>query len=547
MEYYKDRPERPQAKDPPSFTAPLKSDNAGFAQAQHPTVSTETLQLVIREEVTEANRFFGRPVISRVGYDLAIFRQGTIAGWIAANSVTTLNELGKAYRSRVKNGDVVYAIKNGQWHLEISDTLRTKDGRSRDYTLDLTLSIIDARQFIEQYVQYSNQHTDPVEMVSRAIKGFLRQTMGLIDHDLMSDRDLINAALEALRYENNSAFGLVVNRADVLRFDIDPHIKKLREIDQRIEKGSLEAKGEGTIGKIKAQNDADVKIIAKKADVEVNRLERDAQREQSWKDATFEAELERHKLHQIIDNLAYHNQIEEAKLAKEVRAAEHEGRLVRIRANNQASVQVTEIRNELIKDLSRMKEEYLRSIREAVEDDQQRIGAALADSGLLELLAALERLSGSSATAHRSLPSIAQTSAETFPDTGAPGKPSGEWPSPTTGPLPGILKQDVAEDPILLIADLGLKLILTSLGEEQSPLTGLGQHTAFLICGVITHSPVEQARLQVGDILVEMNALPLATLEDLSRAVSSARPGQELSFVALRDRALISGTIKLPH
>ncbi|HLG78248.1 MAG TPA: PDZ domain-containing protein, partial [Ktedonobacteraceae bacterium] len=60
-------------------------------------------------------------------------------------------------------------------------------------------------------------------------------------------------------------------------------------------------------------------------------------------------------------------------------------------------------------------------------------------------------------------------------------------------------------------------------------------------------SPVEQARLQVGDILVEMNALPLATLEDLSRAVSSARPGQELSFVALRDRALISGTIKLPH
>lgn len=517
------------------------------AQPQREAISTRTLQLVIREEVTDTNRFFGRQEKQRLGYDVAIFRNGAYAGLIAADSFTTPGELANAYRRRVKNGDVIYAIKNGQWHLEVSDTLRTSDGRFRTYILDLSLSIVSTKQFIEQYVQYSNQYNDPVELASRAIKGFVRQVMGQMAHDHMTERDLINAALEALKYENNSAFGLSVNRADVLTFDIDPHVKALRDIQRDIEKGALEAQGSGTIDEIKARNEANQRLIAKQTDADITRLEGNVRREENSKDAALSAELEQRKLQGAIDNLIYHNQLEEARRAKEERDARHEGEIARIRANNQAHVLVTEMRDDFIKRLGQMAREFDKNVRLAVNDEGKGVEEALASSGILELLDAVDRLAGSASQTRPPRPMITPAEDDAAPDFAtAPGRTSGEW-STSTGPLPGILKQGTPEDPVLLISDLGLKLIQISPGEERSQLTGLGQETAFLICACAAHSPAEQAHLQVGDILVTMNEIQLVTLNDLSQAVSAGRAGQELSFLVLRDRALIPGTIRIPR
>lgn len=538
----------------------LSGWQASFAEPEQPqwearpeqppreSVSTRSLQLVIREDVTDTNRFFGRLEKERLGYDVAIFRRGICAGWIAANSVTTSTELVSAYRSRVKNGDVIYAIKHGSWHLEVSGTLKTSDGRSRDYTLDLTLSIINTRQFIEQYVQYSNQHQDPVELALRAIKGFLRQVMSQIAHDHMTEHDLINAALEALKYENNAAFGLSVNRADVLVFDIDPHLKELQDIQETIEKSRLEAQGTTAVDEIKARNEANQRLIAKQADVEITRLEGNVRREESGKDAEHEASLEQQKLQQMLANLAYQTQLEEAQRAKEERDARHEGKLALIRASNQAHIRVTEVRDEFIKELSRIRSEIVKNIRDAVGNDQQSIDEALEASGILELLDAFDRLAGSGSHARPSRPAITAASEETEPDfTVPPGHAGDVWPPAGTGPLPGIIKQDITEDPVLLISDLGLKLMHTSLGDGRGQLTGLGQDTAFLICSCATRGPAEQAHLQAGDILVTMNDIPLATLNDLARAVSVCKAGQEIPFLVLRDRALIPGTVKMPR
>ncbi|MHC4506608.1 MAG: PDZ domain-containing protein [Planctomycetota bacterium] len=53
--------------------------------------------------------------------------------------------------------------------------------------------------------------------------------------------------------------------------------------------------------------------------------------------------------------------------------------------------------------------------------------------------------------------------------------------------------------------------------------------------GVRANSPAEGAGLRPGDRIVEFDGAPIANLEEFAALLSSARPGQRVGIVAIRD------------
>jgi S1-C subfamily serine protease len=71
---------------------------------------------------------------------------------------------------------------------------------------------------------------------------------------------------------------------------------------------------------------------------------------------------------------------------------------------------------------------------------------------------------------------------------------------------------------------------------------GLAQTTGVLVMDVVAEAAAARAELQVGDVIVTLDGMPVTGVDDLHRALTGERAGQPVAVAVLRRAELLTLT-----
>ena len=519
---------------------------------------TDTLRLVQKEEGRSTFYIFRRKRTEQYGFCLVIFRGKALLGYIPSTDIMVEGDILRRYKQiGIKDGDTILSVNLGPQPLEIKDSLPTKDGYPRQYSLLLDVCVIDPIKFAQRYIQ----DTDPVARARTAIEGYIQSCASQWRHDDLNENVLRDFAEQALTIEPNTSLGLKVVKAQKASLPMNPDRAREIEIARKRDLEEKEIQAKGFVDRAKKQEEINLETLSTQGTIDIEELRAMARREEELRQRQHQDQLAISELDQqlirqgktnelnlltnsgtlqIEEAQARHtHQIEEigilAKLGQQVRVHEIEMQDKRHQLEMDRLAWESQIQQNLIAEVGKGTiPALITRIREQIGDDKSSLRGAVSDPELqylLDIISGTRSTSGEPLRITQNKESIAVSENQ---DQTAP-KPNAE--DTPVQALPGVIQQ---KDTIIEIPDLGLKLIQTQLSEEQCQRAGIGSNsTGFIICMLGEYGAAREGQLMVGDIVVELNGIQPYTVQDLSHAMSSLPTDSGVSLYVLRGEALI--------
>ncbi|HJT56269.1 MAG TPA: hypothetical protein VJ761_07240 [Ktedonobacteraceae bacterium] len=530
---------------------------------------TDTLRLVQKEEGRSTFYIFRRKRTEQYGFCLVIFRGKALLGYIPSTDIMVEGDILRRYKQiGIKDGDTILSVNLGPQPLEIRDSLSTRDGYPRQYTLVLDVCVIDPIKFAQRYVQ----DTDPVARARTAIEGYIQSCASQWRHDDLNENVLRDFAEQALTVEPNTSLGLKVVKAQKASLPLNPDRAREIEIARKREIEEQEIQAKGIVDRARKQEEINLETLSTQGTIDIEELRAIARRQQEAIDAESRREEElRQRQHQdqlaiseldqqlirqgktnelnlltnsgnlqIEEAQARHtHQIEEigilAKLGQQVRVHEIEMQDKRHQLEMDRLTWESQMQQNLIAEVGKGTiPALITRIREQIGDDKSSLRGAISDPELQYLLDIISGTRGTPGeplriTQDKESIAVSENQDQTTPKPNAEDTP--------VQALPGVIQQ---KDTIIEIPDLSLKLIHTQLSEEQCQRAGIGSNsTGFIIFMLSEYGAAREGQLMVGDIVVELNGIQPYTVQDLSHAMSSLPTDSVVSLYVLRGEALI--------
>jgi hypothetical protein len=171
---------------------------------------TDALNLVETTTVHGFMRIFTQTIGSEAGFSLELFHGGAHRGSISSAQFQQAAQVKQRFQALgARDGDTLYRVNLGPRMQLVQDTLRTRDGYTRDYSITVELQIIDPSQFIELY----RQGADPVHLVILGIKEALQEYGDRTFYEKMQPANIQTQAKYAFdRERDNLRAGIRINR-----------------------------------------------------------------------------------------------------------------------------------------------------------------------------------------------------------------------------------------------------------------------------------------------------------------------------------------------
>lgn len=499
-----------------------------------PNTLTDSLNFVQQEEETrDSFPLFKRARTDKYGFALVVIRKGSLVGYIPSKGITVESDIQRNYtRMGVKKGDVILNVNLGPQSLQIKDTLPTQDRYPRFYSLELEISVTDPLQFTQRYIE----QVDPVAKAKTAIEGFIQDSASGYTHDELTVERLREWAKDALTIEPHKDYGLSVRVVHKVTFPENPDRIRELKLEREKELKILEAKQKGEIERARTQQDIYTGQLKALGDVETRQLTSSGERKIQEEEAQYKRdeqvrqdEHERERQHQDLTH-----QLNIQGIQQQLKEGEVQGEISieKIKALHDREVWEERIRRESIEQLAKKLIPVLGSrINESLINDRKLLSEAANDPELRDFL---RIFGGGTLPPLLTERSNVRVSPSPEGDDTSAGQASSVQ-SQSTQALPGVLQQkaDVIEVP-----DLGLRLIQTTLSEEQRQIAATETYTGFLISTVNEHGPAKKADLRVGDIVIELNHVELTTVQDISQAIDVQKSEDALPVCVLRNERL---------
>lgn len=524
---------------------------------------TDALKLVQPEEGKGTLHLFSRKQAERFGFCLVILRNEACLGFIASSDIVVASDIQRKYeRIGVRDGDTILSVNLGPQPLEITDTLPTKDGSPRAYKLTLEITVNDPVKFAQRYIQ----HSDPVALAKTAIEGYIQRCTSTQLHDEISERMLRGYAEQALKMEPNPSIGLTVKIAHKATLWMNPEREKALKYEREKIVRERQIEDEGYIERLRVEQDIHKRKAETAGEIDLEIMKSDARRIQEEKEAQHardQEERQRDYEHQRAGtDLNHQLALDRTKTQydldmqlyrlrgdynRQVYVREEEQREAQHRVLLEKNAWETSMRQEWIKQVGAgTMPALIARARETIGDDKSSLRGAVNDPELQYFLDILSGISNVSASA-RPYPLAITQESSAEPSVSASSSMFSRQDTADHKPisaLPGITQQ---QDITIEIPDLGLKLIQTTLSEEQRARASIGTTTGFIICLLDANGTAKKARLMVADILIEINGRTPETVLDLSNAISSRKTGEPVSICVLRGEALIEMEVNNPQ
>ena len=134
--------------------------------------------------------------------------------------------------------NTILQVNLGYRHITVSGHLRTADGFSRKYGLELRLRVSNSSLFASQYMQRS----DPIFLVQKEIERILDMYAQQTLHNTMSNNDIRRMATQDFSSVTHANHGVVIDQVIQTYLNLDPRYAEIQDIrwDTRREEARLQ-------------------------------------------------------------------------------------------------------------------------------------------------------------------------------------------------------------------------------------------------------------------------------------------------------------------